>query len=40
MKINYQQFSIEQLHQLLVKGDITPETLIDSALKRLKKFSN
>lgn len=40
MKINYQQFSILQLHQLLIEGEITPETLVAAALKRLKKFSN
>lgn len=40
MKINYQHLSIEQLHKLLVEGEINSEELIDLALKRLKKFSN
>lgn len=37
-KINYQQLSISQLHQLLIDKTLSPETLLDLVLTRLKKF--
>lgn len=37
-KVNYQQFSITELHQLLIDGTISPEQLLNLAFKRLEKF--
>lgn len=40
MKNNYQQLSINELHEMLVNKTISPEELLNLSLTRLKKFDH